>query len=52
MNMCKLGNVANYSQLDDPFTFSSIYNVVHEIDDTPKNYKAGMHSKLLNGKQL
>ena len=43
--MCKLGNVANHSQLDDPFTFSSIYNIVHEIDDTPKNYRAAMHSK-------
>jgi hypothetical protein len=45
MNVCKLGNVANHSQLDDPFTFSSIYNIVHEIDDTPKNYRAAMHSK-------
>jgi hypothetical protein len=36
--VCKLGNVANHSQLDDPSTFSCIYNIVHEIDDTSKNY--------------
>jgi hypothetical protein len=34
MNVCKLGNVANHSQLNDPFIFSSIYNIIATyVDD-------------------